>query len=143
MTKKLITVTYNGLEFTVDFTKRGVPDIYHDGKLLKPTFNQYVKRWYVHAYLGSEWSKTPGATAHCQRKNLGYYNVPRYRIVCAALVKMRTGEFNYEEYRHMECDHIDGDSTNDNPSNIRFTTRKRNNSRKMARERKSMNHVHV
>lgn len=40
----------------------------------------------------------------------------------------------------MHIDHADNDSTNDNPSNLRITTRKKNNSRKHARLMKRLNH---
>lgn len=128
--KKII---YNNIEFAVE----GM-DVYHDGKLLKPQLNKKLNRWYLTVYLGKNWKDVKGAMVR-EKWGVAYFTVPRYRIIAAA----NTPDYTYEKYKGLQVDHIDGDPSHDVPSNLRFTTRKRNNSRKMARARKSLNYKHV
>ena len=127
------TITYNDIEFTVDGT-----DVYHEGKLVKAYLNRKLNRWYLSVYLGKNWEGIKGAR-YISKWGVAYYTVPRYRIIAAA----NTPDYTYEKYKGLQVDHIDGDPSHDVKSNLRWTTRKRNNSRKMARARKSLNYRHV
>lgn len=130
---KMVEITYNGLNFTLDFTKKGVPDVYFKGKLLRPIFNRKLGRNHFSICLPkAEYEGYPGTYISAN----GYgviYHVFCYRLIAAGMEKLRTGEFDYEKFKGMQVDHIDSCSNNDNPSNLRWTTRKRNNSRKHAR----------
>ena len=134
---KIVEITYNGFNFTVDFTKKGVPSIYYNGKLLKPTLNKKLNRSHVTLSLPLELMGRPGLYI-CANGYECLYHIYTYRLIAAAMEKRRTGEFDYEKFKDLQVDHIDGNSSNDTPSNLRWTTRKRNNSRKMARKRKSL-----
>ena len=137
---KTVTINYAGLDFTLDFSKRGVPEIYCRGELLKPSYNKPLNRWYIQVYLGKDYASVFGAHKHA-KWDVGYYSTPRYRLVAAGMEKLRNGEFDYEKFKGMQVDHIDNNPQNDVPSNLRWTTRKRNNSRKNARMMKSENYA--
>ena len=113
------TIIYNNLELTVD----GM-DVYYKGKLIKPSYHKTLKRWYLTIYLGK-----------LGDGKYNYYTVPRYRIIAAA----NDPNYDYDTYKDLQVDHIDNCSSNDHPSNLRFTTRKFNNSRKHARTMKTIN----
>lgn len=136
---KTVTINYSGMDFTLDFSKKGVPAIYYKGELLKASYNKSLKRWYIQVYLGTDYEGIQGAYRHC-KWNVGYYSTPRYRLVAAGMEKLRTGEFDYAKFKGMQVDHIDNNPENDTPSNLRWTTRKRNNRRKNARRLKSKNY---
>lgn len=136
---KVVEITYNNLKFTVDFTKRGVPAVYYEGKLLEPHLNKNLNRYYFNIYLGKNIDfEVPGV--HTSKNGYAWYNVYQYRIVAAGMEMLRTGEFDYEKFKGLQCDHINNNSSDDKPSNLRLTTRKRNNSRKHAREMRSRNY---
>lgn len=123
MNNKIVTVNYANLDFTVDFTKRGIPEVSCLGKTLKPIFNRKLSRYHYSIYLTNEQAeKVPGSS----RLANGYgamLHVYRYRIISAALEVLHGKPFNYEEFSKMQTDHIDNDPTNDNPSNLRIVTR--------------------
>lgn len=48
----VVTINYSGLDFTLDFSKKGIPEIYYKGKLLNASYNKPLKRWYIQVYLG-------------------------------------------------------------------------------------------
>ena len=51
----VVTINYSGLDFTLDFTKKGIPAIYYKGELLKASYNKSLKRWYIQVYLGANY----------------------------------------------------------------------------------------
>lgn len=49
-------------------------------------------------------------------------------------------DFDYDYYKNLQVDHIDSCSTNDAPENLRWVSRKFNNSTKHSRDMRSENH---
>lgn len=107
------TTCYNGEKFTVDSETLAIE---MNGQTLKPYFNKQVNRYYV------SYKDNTGASKF----------VPRARIICKAF-------HPNANYQSLQTDHIDSNSANDNPSNLRWATRKENNSTEHAREMKSKN----
>lgn len=138
--EKVVEVTYNGFTFTVDFTKRGVPDVYYNGKLLRPIINKKLNRNHYSLVLPLSYKDWPGVSIS-GNKYCYLYHVYCYRIIAAGMEVLKNGSFDYEKFKGMQVDHVDGNPSNDNPSNLRWMTRKRNNSRKMARQRKSRHYT--
>lgn len=54
---KTVTINYSGMDFTLDFSKKGVPAIYYKGELLKASYNKSLKRWYIQVYLGKDYTE--------------------------------------------------------------------------------------
>ena len=127
MNKNIKTINYKGIEFQID----GM-DIYHNGKLLKPMLNKNLNRYYINVYLGKDkkWEK------YFNKNGYAYIYIPRYRLIAASLVD----DFDYDYYKNLQVDHIDSCSTNDEPENLRWVSRKFNNSTKHSREMRSENY---
>lgn len=67
-------------------------------------------------------------------ENKKYVQIPVHRVVCMAFHPV-------EGMEHLHCDHIDSIKTHNCQSNLRFVSRKFNNSRKHARRLKSENNM--
>lgn len=91
---KVVEINYNNLRFTVDFTKRGVPDVYYNGKLLIPYFNRKLNRYYFNIYLGKI-TNFGVSDLYTNKDGYTWYNVYQYRIVAAGMEMLRTGKFDY------------------------------------------------
>lgn len=81
---KIVEITYNGFNFTVDFTKKGVPGIYYNGKRLKPTLSKKLNRNHVTLSLPLEFMGKPGIYVSSN----GYgclYHIYTYRLIAAAM----------------------------------------------------------
>lgn len=82
----------------------------------KTYLNTKLNRYYV------SWITEDGTMKH----------TPRARIICQAF-------HPNSNYKHLQADHIDCDTTNDNPENLRWLTRKQNNSTEHSLQMRSKN----
>ena len=87
-TNKQVTITYAEMEFTIDFSKRGIPSIYHNGKLLKPIHNKKLNRYHFSISLPKEMvGVVPGT--HLSSNGYGaIWHEYRYRLVAAGKIAL-------------------------------------------------------
>ena len=81
---KIVEITYNGFNFTVDFTKKGVPGIYYNGKRLNPTLSKKLNRNHVTISLPLEFKGKPGIYV-CSRGYYCLFHIYTYRLIAAAM----------------------------------------------------------
>lgn len=103
---------YYGVEFTVDSKTLEITS----NVRLYSAFFKGLQRWYI-TWIGKD-----------KKQHL----TPRARIICQAF-------HPNPDYKSLVCDHIDSDTTNDKPSNLRWTTVKGNNSTRHSKKMKSSN----
>ena len=111
------TVEYNNTTFEVD---EETLEIRLNGKTITPCFNKQLNRWYL---------------SYFDKDNMSRF-VPRARLICLAF-------HPNTNYKKLQADHIDCDTTNDSPDNLRWLTRKQNNSTKHSIKQRSINHVNT
>ena len=83
-----------------------------------------------------QWAQTLNRRHYIQWKSTKGFLVPRYRLICLAA-------HPNDDYMNLQVDHIDDDPTNDRPENLRWVTRKENNSKQHARMMKSQHAHHI
>lgn len=110
------TANYYGTKFKID---EQTLDITAD-TFCKTYLNTKLNRWYVC------WLREDGKMS-C---------TPRARIICQAW-------HPNANYKHLQTDHIDNNTANDSPDNLRWLTRKQNNSTEHSKRMKSLNSKHA
>ena len=106
------TTEYYGTKFTIDTDTLEITS----QNTCHTSLNTYLNRWYV------IWKDADGKS----------HWTPRARIICQAFHPNKN-------YKHLQADHIDSNTTNDSPDNLRWLTRKQNNSTSHAKKMKSVN----
>lgn len=76
---------------------------------------------------------------HTGYLQVALYDIDNKRQKTIAVHRLVAMAFIPNPHGFEQVDHKDGDRTHNTVSNLRWTTRKQNNSRKMARKRKSIN----
>ena len=113
MKNKIIKFTYDGIQFEIDTKTCAISS---KQTQISESMNLALNRMYV---------------TYIDKAGKSHYTT-KSRLICQAFHPNRN-------YKKLQCDHIDGDHTNDNPENLRWLTRKQNNSTELAKKRKSVN----
>lgn len=81
---KVVEIKYAGLDFTVDFSKKGIPSIWHNGKLLKAILNKRLNRYHFSVCVPRELVGVVPQTHFTSNGYSGVWHEYRYRLVAAA-----------------------------------------------------------
>lgn len=114
---KTLKTIYNGIE--ISMKNNNIDEIYANGELLRQWEIEELHR----IYCGG-----------VKQPNGKYLFTSRSRLVAALYHGLP------KDYKHLQVDHIDSDSMNDDPSNLRWVTRKTNNSTERKRKLNTINH---